>query len=231
MVVPTRLASTILPMPARSASAPAVPARSIAAIVVSLFKPQAKSKLSQIQQNPAKPGPRKSKEKAWISLDFLGGNEPFQGVAPTPQALFSFSPVRAAISNSVYLVEFAADRWPLLPSLPSRCRSCWSWREGSWHMFSFFRRKCSKKRRQCQPIRRASRSCDPKARPAFHPRSSAEDRMAGWILGFPGIRDRGRATGCARSTILGSECAHETRCAQTASGSEAMDPSTFSTTA
>jgi hypothetical protein len=46
--------------------------------------------LSQIQQNPAKPSQRKSKEKAWISLDFLGGNEPFQGLALTPQALFSF---------------------------------------------------------------------------------------------------------------------------------------------
>jgi hypothetical protein len=90
-------------MPPRSASAPAAPARSIAAIVVSLFKPQVKSKLSQIQQNPAKPGQRKSKEKAWISLDSLGGNEPFQGVAPTPRLFFSFSPVRAAISNSVIL--------------------------------------------------------------------------------------------------------------------------------
>jgi hypothetical protein len=88
-------------MPARSARAPAAPARSIAAIVVSLLKPQAKSKLSQIQQNPAKPGQRKSKEKALISLDSLGGNEPFQRVAPTPRALFSFSPVRAAMTNSV----------------------------------------------------------------------------------------------------------------------------------
>jgi hypothetical protein len=41
----------------------------------------------QILQNPAKPGqaqPKKSKKKAWISLDSLGGNEPFQGVALTP---------------------------------------------------------------------------------------------------------------------------------------------------
>jgi len=33
---------------------------------------QAKTKYSQIQQNPAKPQQNKSKEKAWISLDCLG---------------------------------------------------------------------------------------------------------------------------------------------------------------
>jgi|ERR1700734_1660116 hypothetical protein len=46
---------------------------------------QAESKLSQIRQSPAKPGQRKSKKKAWISLDFLGGIEPFQSVMLTPR--------------------------------------------------------------------------------------------------------------------------------------------------
>jgi hypothetical protein len=44
----------------------------------------------QIVQNPATPGQRKSKKKAWISLDSLGGNEPFQGVIVTPQGKKSF---------------------------------------------------------------------------------------------------------------------------------------------
>jgi hypothetical protein len=52
---------------------------------------QAKSKMRQIGQNPAKPGQRKSKEKSWIPLDSLGRNAPFQGLAPTPQGVFSFS--------------------------------------------------------------------------------------------------------------------------------------------
>ena len=60
---------------------------------------QARSKSSQIEQNPAKPGPKPSKEKAWISLDSLGGNEPFQGVAPTPWAFFSFGAPRAGLST------------------------------------------------------------------------------------------------------------------------------------
>jgi hypothetical protein len=41
-----------------------------------------------IVQNPAKPATleqRESKKKAWISLDSLGGNEPFQWVIVTPQ--------------------------------------------------------------------------------------------------------------------------------------------------
>jgi hypothetical protein len=45
-----------------------------------------------MEQNPAKPGPKQSKEKAWISLDSLGGNEPFQRLAPTPRAFFLFGP-------------------------------------------------------------------------------------------------------------------------------------------
>src|ERR1700683_2450249 len=52
---------------------------------------QAKTKVSQIRQNPAKPGQKRSKEKAWISLDSLGRIEPFQGLAPTPQGVFSLS--------------------------------------------------------------------------------------------------------------------------------------------
>jgi hypothetical protein len=39
---------------------------------------QANSKFSQIGQSPANAGQNPSKKKAWISLDFLGGNEPFQ---------------------------------------------------------------------------------------------------------------------------------------------------------
>jgi hypothetical protein len=33
---------------------------------------------AQIFPNPAKPSQRKSKKKAWFSLDFLRRNEPFQ---------------------------------------------------------------------------------------------------------------------------------------------------------
>jgi hypothetical protein len=51
---------------------------------------QANSKSIKIQQSPAKPEQRQSKEKAWIVLDFLVRNEPFQRVAPTPQGIFSF---------------------------------------------------------------------------------------------------------------------------------------------
>jgi predicted component of type VI protein secretion system len=51
---------------------------------------QANSKSSQIQQNPAKPGQRKSKKKAWICLDFLVRIEPFQSVALTPGPKKSF---------------------------------------------------------------------------------------------------------------------------------------------
>jgi hypothetical protein len=43
-----------------------------------------KTKLSQIQQSPAKPAQRKSKKKAWISMDFLVRIKPFQWVAATP---------------------------------------------------------------------------------------------------------------------------------------------------
>jgi hypothetical protein len=52
---------------------------------------KAKTKLSQIQQNPAKPAQRKSKKKAWISLDFLVRIKPFQWVAATPWAKKFFS--------------------------------------------------------------------------------------------------------------------------------------------
>jgi hypothetical protein len=46
---------------------------------------QINPKLFKIQPSPAVFSQRKSKKKAWISLDSLGGIEPFQGVAPTPQ--------------------------------------------------------------------------------------------------------------------------------------------------
>jgi hypothetical protein len=44
-------------------------------------------------QSAAKPGQRKSKKKAWISLDFLGGIEPFQSVMLTPPAKKSLPPL------------------------------------------------------------------------------------------------------------------------------------------
>jgi hypothetical protein len=47
---------------------------------------QANSKFSQIEQSPANAEQNPSKKKAWISLDFLVGNEPFQWVALTPGA-------------------------------------------------------------------------------------------------------------------------------------------------
>jgi hypothetical protein len=51
---------------------------------------QINPKFSQIQQSPAMPSQRKSKKKAWISLDFLVGIEPFQWVIVTPQGKKSF---------------------------------------------------------------------------------------------------------------------------------------------
>jgi hypothetical protein len=51
---------------------------------------QANSKFSQIEQSPANAEQNPAKKKAWISLDFLVGNEPFQGVALTPGAKKSF---------------------------------------------------------------------------------------------------------------------------------------------
>jgi hypothetical protein len=51
---------------------------------------QAKSKFSQIWPSRPKLKPNFSKEKAWISLDFLVRNEPFQAVIVTPRAKKSF---------------------------------------------------------------------------------------------------------------------------------------------
>jgi hypothetical protein len=66
---------------------------------------QINPKFRKIQQSPAKSGPRQSKKKAWISLDSLGGNEPFQRVVVTPWGKKSFLapsppnwPRRAALS-------------------------------------------------------------------------------------------------------------------------------------
>jgi hypothetical protein len=53
---------------------------------------QAGPKSSQIEQNPAKRNQRKSKEKAWISLDSLRRIEPFQGPAATPLRVNFFCP-------------------------------------------------------------------------------------------------------------------------------------------
>jgi hypothetical protein len=57
---------------------------------------QAESKSSQIQQNPAKPGQKRSKKKAWISLDFLVRIGPFQRVMLTPlgKKIFCLSSAR-----------------------------------------------------------------------------------------------------------------------------------------
>jgi hypothetical protein len=51
---------------------------------------QINPKLFKIQPSPGAPSQRKSKKKAWIFLDSLGGNEPFQGVALTPKGKKSF---------------------------------------------------------------------------------------------------------------------------------------------
>src|SRR5271155_6263270 len=45
---------------------------------------QISPKLFKIQQSPPTPGQRKSKKKAWISLDSLVRIEPFQRVIVTP---------------------------------------------------------------------------------------------------------------------------------------------------
>jgi hypothetical protein len=52
---------------------------------------QANSKFIKAEQSQPKPRPNFSKKKAWISLDFLVGNEPFQRVALTPRAEKVFS--------------------------------------------------------------------------------------------------------------------------------------------
>jgi hypothetical protein len=52
---------------------------------------QANSKFSQIDQSLANAEQNPSKKKAWISLEFLVGNEPFQWVALTPGAKNLFS--------------------------------------------------------------------------------------------------------------------------------------------
>jgi uncharacterized protein YfdQ (DUF2303 family) len=57
---------------------------------------QADSKSSKIQQSPDKAGQRQSKKKAWILLHFLVRIEPFQGVAPTPRAIFSSARILAS---------------------------------------------------------------------------------------------------------------------------------------
>jgi hypothetical protein len=64
------------------------------------FAFQANSKFGQIQQNPAKPGQRKSKKKALIPFDFLVGIEAFQSVALTPWAKKSFAPPFSAVGLS-----------------------------------------------------------------------------------------------------------------------------------
>jgi hypothetical protein len=52
---------------------------------------QISPKLFKIQPSRATPKQRDSKKKAWISLDSLGGIEPFQAVALTPWGKKSWS--------------------------------------------------------------------------------------------------------------------------------------------
>jgi hypothetical protein len=91
---------------------------------------QANSKSSKIQQSPAEPEQRKSKEKAWILLDFLVRNELFQGVAPTPQGIFSFFriPWLKLILVMYFVAPTAAGFGAALLAL---CRLVGSWRQRS----------------------------------------------------------------------------------------------------
>ncbi|MGB3582068.1 MAG: hypothetical protein WBA40_13300 [Roseiarcus sp.] len=52
---------------------------------------QANSKFIKAEQSQPKPRPNFSKKKAWISLDFLVGNEPFQRIMLTPWGKKVFS--------------------------------------------------------------------------------------------------------------------------------------------
>jgi hypothetical protein len=63
---------------------------------------QINPKFFKIQQSPAKPEQSQSKKKAWISLDSLGGNEPFQGVVLTPQGK---KPFLAPFSLAIGIAE------------------------------------------------------------------------------------------------------------------------------
>jgi hypothetical protein len=76
------------------------PPAQILHIQIEFYGVQAKSKFSQIEQSRPTFQPNFSKNKAWISLDSLVRNEPFQGVIATPPAkksLFAPSlPVRFA---------------------------------------------------------------------------------------------------------------------------------------
>jgi hypothetical protein len=91
---------------------------------------QANSKSIKIQQNAAKPEQRKSKEKAWIVLDFLVRNEPFQRVAPTPQGIFSF--FRIAWLELILVMYFCRRQPPGFgAALLAHCRLVGSWRQRS----------------------------------------------------------------------------------------------------
>jgi hypothetical protein len=72
---------------------------------------QTNSKFNQIEQSRANAEQNPSKKKAWISLDFLVGNEPFQWVALTPGAKKSFlSPLPAGGGHSGGIVVARAKR-------------------------------------------------------------------------------------------------------------------------
>lgn len=76
---------------------------------------QANSKFSQIEQNLAKPEQNGTKKEAWISLDSLLRIEPFQGLAPTPWALFSFAPLNPSlvVGQTVRLTARLLQRPPI----------------------------------------------------------------------------------------------------------------------
>jgi hypothetical protein len=85
---------------------------------------QAFSKSAQILPSRAKFPLSRSKEKAWISLDSLVRFEPFQWLALTPQALFSFS-VRGGgqISRGLRNICACGGRRDFQPP-PSTCGDC-----------------------------------------------------------------------------------------------------------
>jgi hypothetical protein len=75
------------PEPSASARAPAAMLRELLTIGFTHFIASSKSTPNCSKSSQARPCSAKGnqRKKTWISLDSLGGNEPFQGVAPTPQ--------------------------------------------------------------------------------------------------------------------------------------------------
>jgi hypothetical protein len=73
----------------------------------------ARPELSQTGPNPAVRQPNLAKKKAWIALDRLVGNEPFQGVALTPRPDKGFSLGQMGFdSRDSCVISAAASRMP-----------------------------------------------------------------------------------------------------------------------